>query len=85
MAGPARGHTFGPMSSQTSRGGTGFLAIVAIATIFIVTAECVFLAAASYWVPAVVLATLILAAVGVMGAVIALIDHDELQLRPPRA
>jgi hypothetical protein len=84
MAGPACRHTFGAMTSQPSRGGTGFLAIVAIATVFIVTIECVFVAVASYWLLAVVLAALILAAVGVMGAVITLIDHDELELRPPR-
>jgi hypothetical protein len=84
MAAPVRGRTFGVMDSQPSRGGTGFLAIVAIATIFIVTIECVFLAVASYWLLAVVLTALILAAVAVMGAVITLIDYDELELRPPR-
>jgi hypothetical protein len=72
------------MNTQPSSGGTGLLAVVAIATIFIVTVECLFLALPSYWLLAAVLSTLILVAVGVAGAVVALIDHDGLELRPPR-
>jgi hypothetical protein len=72
------------MNTQPSSGGTGLLAIVAISTIFIVTVECVFLALPSYWLLAGVLLTLIVVAIGVAGAVVALIDHDGLELRPPR-
>jgi hypothetical protein len=72
------------MNTQPSSGGTGFLAIVASATIFIVTVECVFIALPSYWLLAGVLLTLVVAGIAVVGAVVTLIDHDGLELRPPR-
>jgi hypothetical protein len=72
------------MSSQSSSGGTGLLAVLAAATIFIVTLEGAFLAAPTAWMAGTVLVVLILVAIAVVAAVVRVIDHGSVVARPPR-
>jgi hypothetical protein len=72
------------MTSQNSSGGTGLLAVLAAATIFIVTLEGAFLAAPTVWMAGTVLVVLALVAVAVVAAVLRVIDHGSVLARPPR-
>ena len=60
------------MTTQPSSGGTALLAVVALATVFIVILECVFIALPSCWLLAGVLLMLISVAIGVVSAVVIL-------------
>jgi hypothetical protein len=72
------------MSSQNSSGGTGLLAVLAAATIFIVTLEGAFLAAPKAWMAGTVLVVLVIVTLAVVSAVLRVIDHGSVLARPPR-
>ena len=72
------------MTSQTttprrrvSIGGTGFLLIVAFATIVTVAAEAAFVSAATWALLPVIMAFVIVMAVGVVSAAARLVEHGE--------
>jgi len=72
------------MSTERSSGGTGLLAVVAAATIFIVILEGALIAAPTAWMVGTVFVVLILVALCVVGAVVRVIDHGSVVARPPR-
>jgi len=72
------------MSSHSPSGGTGLLAVLAAATIFVVILEAAFLAAPTAWMAGSVLVIVVIAAIAVVGAVMRVIDHGSVLARPPR-
>src|SRR5262245_56315112 len=71
-----------PRPNPSEAGGTGLLLVVSFATMFVVSAECAFIALASWWLLPVIVLTVILIALVVIAAVVRTIDNGGLAGAP---
>jgi hypothetical protein len=70
-----------PRKSEPA-GGDGLLLYIATSVVIVVAAEAAFIALASWWLLAVVLAGVLVATLGVVASVLRTIDHDTVASLP---